>query len=61
MALLEPGTVSHLMIQHDDWCAIFWSGDSDLCDCEPIATLLDDDSFKRAQRANRNGAEVVVK
>ena len=30
--LLEPGTVSVLMVAHDDWCAHFKGRD---CTCEP--------------------------
>ena len=29
---MKPGALSHLMIAHDDWCAIFKGG---VCNCDP--------------------------
>lgn len=32
-ANLQPGTVSHVSIYHDKWCAIFKGG---CCNCAPV-------------------------
>ena len=31
-----PGTVSHVLYQHDDWCLIFLGEE---CDCSPIVSV----------------------
>ncbi len=33
---IRPGTVTHVEVLHDDWCA-FWQGG--VCDCEPEIRL----------------------
>ena len=38
--LTAPGTVTHSVIAHDDWCAIFHGG---ACNCDPDITLVPED------------------
>ncbi len=33
----EPGSVTHVAVRHDDWCAIFRGGG---CDCHPSVEVL---------------------
>ncbi len=35
-ATLEPGTVSAILVTHDDWCAIYRGG---CCDCDPDVSI----------------------
>jgi hypothetical protein len=37
-APIEPGSVHHLVIHHDDWCKFYDKGNFDECNCNPIVT-----------------------
>ena len=34
---MRPGTVTHLKVEHDDWCGYFAAG---VCDCNPNVKRL---------------------
>lgn len=48
--LLKPGTVSEIVVAHDDWCA-FYSGRGKECDCDPeivYRTITAEDEEEKA-------------
>jgi len=42
----QPGTVSHTVIKHDDWCLIF-SGKP--CNCNPDIEIISDEEYQKRQ------------
>lgn len=42
----QPGTVSHAVVLHDDWCLIF-KGKS--CNCNPDVEIITDAEYQKRQ------------
>lgn len=51
MAGLEPGTVNHVMVRHDDWCGHFRGKP---CNCNPDVSLEVPGWMEKGPRENKS-------
>lgn len=41
---IQPGTIFHNVVYHDDWCSIYKGGN---CNCDPDIVIMSDEEYKK--------------